>query len=136
MDLKDIVYNYRMSHDLTMDEFAKRCGLSKGYISMLEAGRNAKTGRPIEQTFPTLKKLATGMGITLDELMSAMEAISVSLKPSPSPIDSYDPEILEELQKLHDNPQLRMLLSAGSKLSKEDLQVMIALAKRMHGGEE
>ena len=132
MDLKDIVYNYRMANDLTMEEFAKRCGLSKGYISMLEAGRNAKTGKPIEQTFPTLKKLAAGMGITLDELMSMMQETSVSLKPVPSPIDSYDPEILEELQKLHDNPQLRMLLSASSKLTNEDIQFMVNLAKKMH----
>lgn len=135
MDLKDIIYKFRMENDLTMDEFSKRCGVSKGYISMIEAGRNAQTGKPIKPTLATLTKIAKGMGITLDALLEAMETINVSLEPSPSPIDTYDAEILADLQRLHDDRELRMLLSASSKLSKKDLEFMIDLARRMHSEE-
>ena len=135
MDLKDIIYKFRTEHDLTMDEFSKRCGVSKGYISMIEAGRNAKTGQPIKPTIATLTKIAKGMGISLDQLLEAMETISVSLEPSPSPLDSYDAEILADLQRLHDDPELRMLLSASRKLSRDDIRVLADLARRMHSEE-
>lgn len=135
MDLKDIIYKYRMEHDLTMDEFSKRCGVSKGYISMIEAGRNAQTGKPIKPTLATLTKIAKGMGVTLDALLEAMETINVSLEPSPSPIDTYDEELLAELQRLHDDKDLRMLLSATKNLTKEDVRFMADLARRMHASE-
>lgn len=36
MTIGNLVKTYRQEHDLPMQEFADRCGLSKSYISMLE----------------------------------------------------------------------------------------------------
>ena len=36
MFLGEIVKKYRLEHKISMDEFARLSGLSKGYISMLE----------------------------------------------------------------------------------------------------
>lgn len=42
MSLSEFLRNYRAEHELSMDDLAKRCGLSKPYISMLEKNRNSK----------------------------------------------------------------------------------------------
>ena len=36
MTLGDLIKNYREETGMSMDEFAEKSGLSKGYISMLE----------------------------------------------------------------------------------------------------
>ena len=50
MNLGTLVKEYRTNNSLTMEEFAKKCGLSKGYISMLEKNQNPKSGKPIITT--------------------------------------------------------------------------------------
>lgn len=44
MTLSDFVKEYRKEHDLSQRQFAAICGLSNGYISMLEKNMNPKTG--------------------------------------------------------------------------------------------
>lgn len=68
MDLKDIIINYREEHKISQREFSRRCGLSNAQISILEYGMNKQTGRKPVPDIITLKKLADGMGITLQEL--------------------------------------------------------------------
>lgn len=43
MFLGEIVKKYRLEHKISMDEFARLSGLSKGYISMLEKNENPRT---------------------------------------------------------------------------------------------
>ncbi|MCI6754221.1 S24 family peptidase [Galactobacillus timonensis] len=73
MDISEIVKNYRKSHGLSMDAFAKQCGVSKAYIGFIESGVNPKTGKPIVPTIETVKKMATGMRISLDEFVRMMD---------------------------------------------------------------
>ena len=61
MTLGNIVKQYRSEKDLSMDEFAKRCSLSKGYISMIENEINPRNNKPIAPTLPSLSKIATAM---------------------------------------------------------------------------
>ena len=79
MDLGDFVHEYRKEHRISMDILADRCGLSKSYISFLEAGKNPATDKPMDPTFSTLKKLAKGMDIPLDELISCNSIQSLEL---------------------------------------------------------
>ena len=46
MTLSDLVQEYRREHGLSQRQFASICGLSNGYISMLERNVNPKTGQP------------------------------------------------------------------------------------------
>lgn len=70
MTLGDIVHDYRIKRGLSMDEFSRRCGLSKGYISMLEKNKNPKSGKPIIPSITTYVNVATAMGLSVDNLMS------------------------------------------------------------------
>ena len=70
MTLGDVIKAYRKSHKLSMDEFAKRSALSKGYISMLEKNKNPKTGKAIIQTFQSLAK---AMSTSVEALMRSVD---------------------------------------------------------------
>ena len=69
MDLKDILIQHREEHRISQREFARRSGLSPAQISILEYGKNKQTGRKPTPDIITLKKIADGMGITLQALL-------------------------------------------------------------------
>lgn len=73
MRLGLIIQEYRREHSLSMDEFSKKCELSKAYIGLLEKGIHPKTGKTIIPSITTIKKAAKGMNINFDELFSKLD---------------------------------------------------------------
>lgn len=71
--LGDVIKAYRKSHKLSMDEFAKRSALSKGYISMLEKNKNPKTGKAIIPSIQTFQSLAKAMATSVEALMRSVD---------------------------------------------------------------
>jgi len=69
MKLGEILRRYRAEHDLSQRQFAKLCGLSHGYIPLIERGTNPN-GDPLTPSITVMKQLADAMGITLQELIS------------------------------------------------------------------
>ncbi|MBQ9832494.1 MAG: helix-turn-helix domain-containing protein [Clostridia bacterium] len=69
MEIGNIIKKYRKLNSVSMDEFAKRSGLSKGYISMLESGKNPKTGKPIAPSLETYESIALAMNLPADMLI-------------------------------------------------------------------
>ena len=72
MKLSEVVKAYRMQHNLSMDELAAICHVSKGYISMLEADVNPKTKVPMQPKAATLVKLAQGMNMKLEDFIKLL----------------------------------------------------------------
>ena len=79
MTLSDFVKEYRKEHDLSQRQFAAICGLSNGYISMLERNLNPKTGLPLTPSLPALKKISTAMGMSLGDLLTAVDDMDIAL---------------------------------------------------------
>lgn len=106
MTLKDLVIKYRADNGLSQRQFALQCGLSNGYISMLEKGINPSTGTKITPTLQALNKLAAGMHTTLNELFTLVDDMDVDVKtPALSEEDglaSVDMEIISLLAGLSD----------------------------------
>ena len=106
MTLKDLVIKYRADNGLSQRQFALQCGLSNGYISMLEKGINPSTGAKITPTIQALNKLAAGMHTTLNELFTLVDDMDVDVKtPALSEEDglaSVDMEIISLLAGLSD----------------------------------
>ena len=69
MKLSEIIREYRLKSQESLDVLAKRSGLSKAYISMLEKDKKSSSGKPIKPTLDTLEKLAKGMHMPLDSLL-------------------------------------------------------------------
>ena len=57
MTLKDLVIKYRTENGLSQRQFALQCGLSNGYISMIEREVNPSTGEKITPTLQALNKV-------------------------------------------------------------------------------
>ena len=106
MTLKDLVIKYRADNGLSQRQFALQCGLSNGYISMLEKGINPSTGAKITPTIQALNKLAAGMHTTLNELFTLVDDMDVDVKtPALSEeegLASFDMEIISLLAGLSD----------------------------------
>ena len=63
MYLGELIKEYRKKHQISMQTFADRAGLSKAYISQLESNRNPKTGDSIVPSSKTFVKVASAMNI-------------------------------------------------------------------------
>lgn len=98
MTLGDIIKNYRTMHELSMDAFSERSGISKAYISLLEKNKHPKTGKEIAPSIQCIRQAARGMGMDFDELFSLldsnvhMEDVSFPAAPSTLPpiMDFYN----------------------------------------------
>lgn len=108
MTLSELILKYRTEHGLSQRQFALRCGVSNGYISMLEKNCNPSTGEAAVPSLPMLRKIASGMGITVDDLFASVDDMPVSMGRSSRPAfdpDAYfdsltDAEMLDLLQRL------------------------------------
>lgn len=81
MTLGEIVREYREEKGLSQRDFAKQCGMSNAYISMLENNRNTKTGMPVVPSLTAIRKVASAMCITLNDVLEKMGDTPVSLSP-------------------------------------------------------
>lgn len=97
MTLKDLIIEYRNDHGLSQRQFATACGLSNGYISMLEKEMNPNTKLPVTPTLPKLKQLASGMGMSLTDLLVKVDDMPVELILDDADSKKIVPEIEDEL---------------------------------------
>lgn len=68
--LADLIREYRDEHGLSLRDFAERCSLSHAYVDKLERAVDPRSGKPVTPTVETLRLLAQGMGVTLEDLMA------------------------------------------------------------------
>ena len=97
MTLKDLIIEYRNDHGLSQRQFATACGLSNGYISMLEKEMTPNTKLPVTPTLPKLKQLASGMGMSLTDLLVKVDDMPVELILDDADSKKLVPEIEDEL---------------------------------------
>ncbi len=105
MKLGEFIEKYRAEHDLSQRQFALKCGLSNGYISLLEKGINPSTGKPITPTLQQLDKLARGLDTTVSRLIDAVDDIPVELQvvtsECPSALTHREKTLLHKFNKLN-----------------------------------
>lgn len=68
MTLGDIVKEYRREHSMSMGEFAKKAGVSKAYISLLERNENE-----INPSIKTIKAVSEVVGKDYKDVIEAIE---------------------------------------------------------------
>ena len=82
MKLSDLINTYRKEKKLTMQAFADKSGLSKGYISMLENDfKPTNTNKKIIPSLDVFKKLANAMELDINFLLSSVDS-EISLDPT------------------------------------------------------
>ena len=128
MKLGEIIKQYRLKNDLSQRQFAKMCGISNGYISMLEEGKHPKTGEAIVPSLAMFKKLSAAMGITVNELMSRADESDVALNLQPFAVTTVEIKtsdltegeiaLIKVLDKLTDDEQRQVIEFAEFLISK------------------
>lgn len=121
MKLGDLIRSFRESHDISQRQFALRCDLSNGYISILEKGINPNTQKPVTPTIPQLKKLADGMGISLSELFEQVDDMPVDFATNIIP--------MPEMRKI---PLLGRIACGAPILAEEHIEEYIDIPKNIH----
>ena len=132
MNLSDLIKNYRRENKLSQRQFAAKCNLSNGFISMVENNANPKTQKPITLSIKSMKRISDGMGLTIDDLIENTEDVPIMLS------DIYNEEMETELFRWLDNidilgndeisPKKRELIEAIKCLDDSDLDVIQAAA--------
>lgn len=79
MTISELIKEYRKTHHLSQRAFAQKCGVSNGYISMLENEKNPCTGKEISLTIEKLKALADGMCVSLSYLLDVLDDMPVDI---------------------------------------------------------
>ncbi len=79
MTLGDVIKDYRKSHNMSMDLFAEKSGISKAYISLLEKNRHPKTGKPIAPSIQSIKQAAEGMEMDFNVLFGMLDGNEPSI---------------------------------------------------------
>ena len=123
MTLGEVVHKYRKDHAMSMRDFAKVSGLSNGYISMLEKNLNPISNGPITPSIDTYKRVAKGMGKSVDEVLALVNGENIPTeKTNTQPIDLKD--ILRNGTVLFDGVQHSISKEDGDMLAKIFLTVL------------
>lgn len=69
--LGEYIKMYRSENNMSMDDFAKKSGLSKSYISVLEKNKRPGSNKPVEPSVGCVMQVADAMGVNFMELMIA-----------------------------------------------------------------
>lgn len=86
--------------DLSLRDFAKKCGISHTHLDSIEKGYDPRTGKPVKVSLETIKKLSHGTGIPLRELIDydLNELIEIAEKPAAArtDIEAYAHDYMQE----------------------------------------
>lgn len=73
MTLGGYIKDFRTTHNLSMDDFAQRSGLSKAYVSILERNYNPSTKRAAIPSLNTIKRVANSTGLEFNDLLMMLD---------------------------------------------------------------
>ena len=113
MKLSELIIEYRREHGISQRQMASQCSLSTGYISLIEKEINPQTGKPMVPSLAVLNKLAKGMGITLDNLLSVCDDMPVDISATEKTVldekDGLDLEVAEIILSLSESKKQEAL---------------------------
>lgn len=101
MTLGDLIKAYRDKHNISMDEFSKRSGISKGYISMLEKNEHPKTKKEIMPTLPLIKKVANALNQDFNEIIKLIDGETTVLLENTIDVRNNPSKILDYYEQLN-----------------------------------
>jgi len=126
MTLGEVIKRYREENNLSLREFAEKCGLSHAYIAKLEEGRDPRSGKKIEPTLETVKKVSEAISMPLDELLQIIGYIDRTDDPNPTEDSTIDDEIMAIMRDLGPDITLQFYdLKGMSDEEKENLKIFL-----------
>ena len=133
MKLSELIIAYRYEHSLSQRQLAARCNLSTGYISLIEKEVNPQTGKRMVPTLGVLNKLAVGMGMTIDELLSACDDMEVSLSDKPESFSSVGvPDNIIPMPEMKQIPLIGTIACGTPITAEQNVEDLVDIPKHIH----
>lgn len=126
MTLGDVIKSYRNENKVSMEYVANLCGITKGYVAMLEKNINSKTGRPVKPTIETIVKVCKGLHLDFNSVFDSLDddyEINISSSSSPSPeleLTEQDEKLIASFRRLNDSQQAKFLAYLDGLLDAKD----------------
>lgn len=155
MTVGDLIAQYRKEHgNMSQRKFAAKCGLSNGYISMIEKNLNPQTGNPPEISAVALKAIADAMEMTVNEIarlvdpdtvintrvahVNPMEGLGGISVPLAGAFTTYRIEDQVSADNLkfwsdHGDPTTRVLFRGIDNLTDSQREKLLDMARVMYG---
>ena len=111
MTIGEVIKEYREKNDISQRQFAKMCGVSNGYISMVERAHHPRTGEPITPSISALKSIASAMHLTLNELLILADDMQIDLSESSNTKKENTPTYAEKGERVSEFVELFQLLT-------------------------
>lgn len=132
MTLGDIIKKYREEHNMSMNDFAQKSKLSKGYISMLENNKNPGNKKAIAPSLETFSNVAKAVGMSFEQLLAEIDGsqpvllrkIDIDHELPNDEIDRYTKLILER-------PDIKELVDSVREEPAEYVAKTIKIAKML-----
>ena len=64
--------------DTSLRDFADKCGISHTHLDSIEKGIDPRTGKPVKVTVETLKKIASAMNMSINDLLIQSGDVKIS----------------------------------------------------------
>lgn len=114
----------RKEQGMTQTELANALDISRSAVGMYENGER-------EPDFQTLEAIADFFNVDMNRLLGKSGLSREILE------NNYyiDDEVAELAQQIYEDPDKRILFSAARDISKEDMQFVIDMIRRLKGGE-
>lgn len=114
MTLGEIIKQYRTEHDMSMREFEKISGISRGYLSMLEKNEHPKTKKPITPSVDIIRQVSLAINVPFDKIFDLMEGqpVSISMKDN-FQLSPLEKEIILKFRQLSNGERDMFLRSLG-----------------------
>ena len=140
MKLGEIIHDFRITNKMTMQDFASKANLSKGYISMIEKNQHPQSQRTLVPSFETYEKVASAMGISIDELVSCLdgnETVKLHASSSEKSSSEKEPDPVTELITLSGfSNEERLILAFFDELNDEGKALMLDYAELLYSSDK
>lgn len=101
MTLGDVIKSYRDENKVSMEYVANLCGITKGYVAMLEKNINSKTGRPVKPTIETIVKVCNGLHLDFNSVFDSLDDdYEINISPSLSSSSASELELTDQEERL------------------------------------
>jgi len=132
MTLGDYIKEYRQAHKQSMDDFARRAGMSKAYVSILERNYNPSTGKAAVPSLETIKRVATATSVDFNDLIAMLDndlevSLDVDFKKLVIP-EGFSP--MPEMRKI---PLLGTIACGEPILAVENIEDYVSIPKDLAG---
>lgn len=134
MTIGDMIVKYREEHDVSQRKFAYMCGLSNGYISMIEKNLNPQTGKPPVISPDNMRAIARAMGMSMTDLARSVDPdtkIYLRVDPTEGIGEISTPIHLSSNPDIDTDEKIDIMLEGMLKLSQDDRKKLLNMARVM-----